>query len=56
MKNIKLKKIITEHYCYYVPENKNKELYEEITNLLGIYAYTKDKTNIKPYVIIGKDL
>ncbi len=51
-----IKKIITECYCKYVPENKNKELYEEITNLLGIYAYTKDKTNIKPYVIIGKDL
>lgn len=42
--------------CKYVPQNKNIELYEEMAQLLGIYAYTKDKINIKPYVIIGKDL
>jgi hypothetical protein len=51
-----IKKIITECYCKYVPENKNKELYEEIANLLGIYSYTKGKEHIKPYIIIGKDL
>ena len=51
-----IKKIITECYCKYVPENKNKELYEEMANLLGLYAYTKDKINIRPYIIIGRDL
>jgi hypothetical protein len=51
-----IKKIITECYCKYVPENKNKELYQDLANLLGIYAYTKNKENIKPYIIIGKDL
>ena len=51
-----IKKIITECYCKYVPENKNKELYEEMANLLGLYAYTKNKINVRPYVIIGKDL
>lgn len=51
-----IKKVITECYCKYVPQSKNKELYEEMAELLGIYAYTKDKVNIKPYVIIGKDL
>jgi phage anti-repressor protein len=51
-----LKNIITECYCKYVSENQNKDLYEELANLLGIYAYTKDKTHIKPYVIIGKDI
>jgi len=51
-----IKNIITECYCKHIPENKNKELYEEIANLLGIYAYTKDKINIKPYIIIGKNL
>ena len=51
-----IKKIINECYCKFVPENKNKELYEEMANLLGIYAYTKDKINIKPYIIIGKDI
>jgi len=51
-----IKRIINECYCKYVPENKNKELYEEMSNLLGIYAYTKDKINIKPFIIIGKDI
>lgn len=51
-----IKKIITECYCKHVPSNKNKDLYEEMANLLGIYAYTKDKINIKPYIIIGKEL
>ena len=32
------------------------ELYKEISDILGIYSYTKDKKNIKPYIIIGKDL
>ena len=51
-----IKNIIKECYCKYVPANKNKDLYEEMASLLGFYAYTKDKTNIKPYIIIGKDL
>jgi hypothetical protein len=51
-----IKNIITECYCKHIPENKNKEVYEEMANLLGIYAYTKDKINIKPYIIIGKNL
>jgi hypothetical protein len=33
---------------------KNNNLYEEISNLLGLYFYTKDKNNIKPYIIIDK--
>ena len=51
-----IKNIITECYCKHVPQNKNKELYEEIANLLDIYAYIKDKINIKPYIIIGKNI
>ena len=51
-----LKKIIDECYCKYVSKKQNMNLYEEISNLLGLYAYTKDKVNIKPYVIIGKNL
>ena len=49
-----LKKIIDDCYCKYVSKNKNNNLYEEISNLLGLYAYTKDKINIKPYIIIDK--
>ena len=48
----KLKKIIDECYCKYVSKKQNEELYKEISDLLGLYAYTKDKIHIKPYVII----
>lgn len=51
-----LKKVITECYCKYVSNKQNKELYDEISNLFGLYVYTKDKINIEPYVIIGKDI
>ena len=49
-----LKKIIKECYCKYVSSKENEELYKEISDLLGLYAYTKDKVHIKPYVIIDK--
>jgi hypothetical protein len=52
----KIKKIIDECYCKYVSMKENEELYQEISDLLGLYAYTKDKINIKPYIIIGKNL
>ena len=48
----KLKKIIDDCYCKHVSGKQNDELYGEIADLLGLYAYTKDKVNIKPYVII----
>jgi len=51
---IKLKKIINDCYCKYVPKNKNDNLYQELADLLGLYAYTKDKVHIKPYIIINK--
>lgn len=51
-----IKKIITKCYCDNVPKSKNIELYEEMANLIGLYSYVKDKENVKPYIIIGKDL
>jgi len=48
----KLKIIINECYCKYVSKNKNEILYKELSDLLGLYAYTKDKIYIKPYIII----
>jgi hypothetical protein len=51
-----IKKIITECYCKYVSEKNNKDLYEDLSTLLGLYSYTKNKENIKPYIIIGKNL
>jgi len=47
-----LKKVINKCYCKYVSKQQNEELYKEISDLLGLYAYTKDKINIKPYIII----
>lgn len=49
----KLKKVINECYCKYVSKQQNEELYKEISDLLGLYAYTNDKINIKPFVIIN---
>jgi hypothetical protein len=51
-----LKKVIDECYCKHVSAKDNKDLYNEISNLLGIYVYVKDKLNIKPYIIIDKNL
>jgi len=51
-----LKKVIDECYCKHVSVKENKDLYDEISNLLGMYVYVKDKLNIKPYIIIGKNL
>ena len=51
-----IKKIIDECYCKYVSKKENNELYEELLELLSFYAYTKGKVNIKPFIIIGKNL
>ena len=51
-----IKKIIDECYCKHVSKKENEELYEELSELLGLYSYTKEKVNIKPFIIIGKQL
>jgi len=51
-----LKKVIDKCYCKHVSSKENEKLYEEISELLGLYAYTKDKVNIKPYIIIGNNI
>jgi hypothetical protein len=51
-----LKKVIDECYCKHVSAKENIDLYDEISSLLGMYVYVKDKLNIKPYIIIGKNL
>jgi hypothetical protein len=52
----KLKKVIDKCYCKHVSAKENKDLYEEISSLLGMYVYVKNKLNIKPYIIIGKNI
>ena len=47
-----IKQVIDKCYCKYVSKKENDELYREIGDLLGLYAYTKNKVNIKPYIII----
>jgi|APCry1669192647_1035423.scaffolds.fasta_scaffold18254_1 hypothetical protein len=51
---IKLKKIIVDCYCNYVTKKENNTMYDELSQLSGLYSYIKDKKNIKPYVIIDK--
>jgi hypothetical protein len=53
---IDIKKVIEECYCKFVSKEKNEELHKEISDVIGLFLYTKGKINIKPYVIIGKDL
>ena len=52
----KLKKIINDCYCKHVSKKENEELYKELSNLLGMYTYVKNKINIKSYIIIGNEL
>jgi hypothetical protein len=40
-------KSISVTYCMSIAKN---------SNLLGMYVYVKDKLNIKPFIIIGKNL
>jgi hypothetical protein len=50
----KLKKVIDECYCKNVSKKENDDLYEEISELLGLYSYVRDKVNIKPFIIVDK--
>jgi hypothetical protein len=52
----KIKKVIDECYCKHVSSENNAELYMDLSNLLGLYSYSKNKVHIKPYIIIGKDI
>jgi len=52
----KLKKVIEICYCKNVSKKDNENLYDELSKLLGLYSYVKDKKNIKPYIIIGKNI
>ncbi len=48
-----IKQVIDKCYCKYVSKKENDQLYKELGDILGLYAYTKDKVNIKPYIIIN---
>lgn len=50
----KLKKIITECYCNYVTKKDNDSLYEELSQLAGLYSYLRKEKNMKPYIVIDK--
>ena len=50
----KLKNAIKECYCNYVTNKENNTLYDELTQLAGLYSYVKTKKTIKPYIVIYK--
>lgn len=52
----KLKKVIEICYCKNMSKKEHEDLYNELSNLLGLYSYVKDKKNIKPYIIIGNNI
>jgi hypothetical protein len=54
--NEKLKKIIVNCYCKYVTKKENDKMYNELSQLAGLYSYVKNKKNIKPFVIINKEI
>ena len=47
-----IKKVIDKCYCENVSPEENKKMYNEIADLLKFYNYSKNKVNIKPYIII----
>jgi methyltransferase-like protein len=57
-------KLKNQRFFQFYPYYSNKifdfiwieQLYKEVSDLLGLYAYTKDKINIKPYIIIGNNI
>ncbi len=51
-----IKKIIDKCYCKYVSKKENEDLYKELSDLLGLYSYSKNKVNIKPFIIIGNNI
>ena len=51
-----LEKLIDECYCQNVNEEKHEEMMEDISQLIGLHSYSKDKVNIKPYVIVGSSV
>jgi hypothetical protein len=51
-----LKKIIYNCYIENVDKEDNDDLYMELSNLLGLYSYVKNKKDIKPYIVIGDDV
>ncbi len=50
----KLKKVIINCYCKYVTKKEHDTIYDELSQLSGLYSYIKNKKYIKPYVIINK--
>lgn len=49
-----LHKVIDECYCKNVSKKEHEKLQEEIQSLFGFYSYVKDKSRIKPFVVINK--
>jgi hypothetical protein len=53
---VDLKNIILKCFTKCASNQENLELYNEISALLGMYSYVKDKPQLKPFIIIGNNL
>jgi hypothetical protein len=49
-----IKRIVNKCYCKHTTKAEHNALYEQLGHLLGLYAYTKGKKNIHPFVVIDK--
>lgn len=52
----KLKDVIYNCYKKNVNVKENKELYDDLSAMLGVYSFTKNDSNFEPFVIIGKNI
>lgn len=52
----KIKKVINDCFCKNITLKEQKDLADELGDLMKLYSYTKDKVNIKPFIIIGKNI
>jgi hypothetical protein len=50
-----IKKIIDDCYCKNISKKINNKLHEEVSNLLGLYSYSKNDKNLSPYIIIDRN-
>ena len=50
----KLKKVIDNCYCKYVSKKENELMYDELSQLIALYGFVKNKVHVKPYIIINK--
>ena len=54
IKSESIKLVIDSCYKDLTKQKEHAELYEELSQISGLYSYVKDKVNIKPFIIINR--